>query len=762
MRPFAAIVLIFTLAVPSLSLGADQAGSNQAALVGYSPRASQSEREWEAKFRAIPDPTNLREYMRRLSARPHHVGSPYDKDNAEWILARFKEWGLDAHIERFDVLFPTPKVRVLEMLAPVKFTAKLEEAALAVDPTSNQKSEQLPTYNAYSIDGDVTGPLVFVNYGLPEDYEKLDRLGISVKGAIVIAKYYHSWRGVKPKVAAEHGAIGCLIYSEPQDDGYTRDNVFPAGPMRPSDGVQRGSVMDFASASPGDPLTPGIGATSDAKRLSLKEAKSITKIPVLPISYGDAEPLLAALAGPMAPDGWRGSLPIPYHVGPGPAQVHLKVAFNWDIKPVYDVIAKIPGSMAPDEWIVRGNHHDAWVNGAEDPISAQVSLLEEARSMSLLLKQGWKPRRTIIYCAWDGEEPMLLGSTEWVETHADELREHAAVYINTDGNDRGVLNMGGSHSLEQFINGVARDIEDPETKMTVWQRAQLSKIAEAKSADDRKELRQRADLRIDALGSGTDFTAFLDHLGVATLDLGYGGEDEEGIYHSIYDDFYWYTHFSDTDFVYGRALAQTVGTSVMRLADAEVLPFDFVNFADTVGMYTKNLEKLLADKQEEIRERNQELDEGMFKATFDPRRPTVAPVREEVPPHLNFAPMQNAVDSLTRSAKHYQQALSQKEASLGDDAVTAKLGALNRELMESERRLTNAEGLPRRPWYKHLLYAPGVYTGYGVKTVPGVREGIEQKRYAEAEQEMVRVAKALEDDSALIESAARQLEGAGR
>ena len=398
MRPFAAIVLIFTLVVPSLSFGADQVGSNQAALVGYSPRASQSEREWEAKFRAIPDPANLREYMRRLSARPHHVGSPYDKDNAEWILAHFKEWGLDAHIERFDVLFPTPKVRVVEMLAPTKFTAKLEEPALAVDPTSNQKSEQLPTYNAYSIDGDVTGPLVFVNYGLPEDYEKLDRLGISVKGAIVIAKYLHSWRGVKPKVAAEHGAIGCLIYSEPQDDGYTRDNVFPAGPMRPADGVQRGSVMDFASASPGDPLTPGIGATPDAKRLSLKEAKSITKIPVLPISYGDAQPLLAALAGPMAPDGWRGSLPIPYHVGPGPARVHLKVAFNWDIKPVYDVIAKIPGSVAPDEWIVRGNHHDAWVNGAEDPISAQVSLLEEARALSLLLKQGWKPRRTIIYC----------------------------------------------------------------------------------------------------------------------------------------------------------------------------------------------------------------------------------------------------------------------------------------------------------------------------------------------------------------------------
>lgn len=755
MRTWASMLLVISLIVPSLAYGADDA-----VLVGYSPRNSQSEREWETKFRAIPDPANLREYMRRLAARPHHVGSPYDKDNAEWILARFKEWGLDAHIEKFDVLFPTPKVRVVEMVSPTKFAAKLDEPVIAIDPTSNQKAEQLPTYNAYSIDGDVTAPLVFVNYGLPEDYEKLDRLGISVKGAIVIAKYYHSWRGVKPKVAAEHGAIGCLIYSEPKDDGYSVDKVFPDGPMRNPDGVQRGSVMDFASSNPGDPLTPGWGAVEGAKRLPIKEAKSITKIPVMPISYGDAQPLLAALAGPMAPEEWRGALPIPYHVGPGPAKVHLKVEFNWDIKPVYDVIAKIPGSVAPEEWIVRGNHHDAWVNGAEDPISAQVSLLEEARALGQLLKQGWKPRRTIIYCAWDGEEPMLLGSTEWAEAHADELQAHAAVYINSDSNDRGLLSMGGSHSLEQFINGVAREIEDPETKMTVWKREQLSRLAEAKTAEDRQELRQRADLRIDALGSGTDFTAYLDHLGIATLDLGFGGEDEQGIYHSIYDDFYWYTHFSDTEFVFGRALAQTVGTSVMRLADAEVLPFDFVDFADTVDMYKKELQKLLAAKQDEIRERNQEVEDGVFKATFDPRRPTVAPVKEQVPPHLNFAPLENAVESVTRSAKHYQQALASKQASLGDETVAGKLAAVNRELMTSERKLTNADGLPRRLWYKHLLYAPGVYSGYGVKTIPGVREGIEQKRYAEADAEIVRVAKALEDEAVVIDSAARTLESA--
>src|SRR5271166_1728935 len=640
MQRFILALLVISFCVPS-SIADSAEAKADAPIYGFSAQHARSEREWESKFKALPNAQKQRDYMQLLTARPHHVGSAYDKQNAEWILARFKEWGLDAKIETFKVLFPTPKKRLVELIAPTHFVAKLQEPALAEDPTSNQRDEQLPTYNAYSRDGDVTAPLVYVNYGLTDDYERLQRLGVSVQGAIVIARYGNAWRGMKPKIAAEHGAVGCIIYSDPKDDGYFGGDVFPKGAMRPDQGVQRGSVMDFASNYPGDPLTPDRG-DPNAPRMTASNAPSITRIPTMPISYGDAQPLLASLTGPLAPEEWRGALPIAYYVGPGAAKVHLVVESNWDIKDVNDVIARIPGSSEGDEWVVRGNHHDGWVNGAEDPISAQVALLEEARSFGELLKEGWKPKRTIIYCAWDGEEPMLLGSTEWVETHAAELREHAAVYINTDGNDRGVLTMNGSHSLEQFVNGVARDIEDPETKMTVWQRTQLNKIAEAKSADDRKELRQRADLRIDALGSGTDFTAYLDHLGIASLNLGYGGEDEEGIYHSIYDDFYWYTHFSDTDFVYGRALAQTVGTSVMRLADAEVLPFDFVDFADTVQKYTKDLEKLLTDKQEEIRERNQELDEGVFKATLDPRRPTVAPQKEEIPPHLNFAPMQNA------------------------------------------------------------------------------------------------------------------------
>ncbi|HEY7860638.1 MAG TPA: PA domain-containing protein, partial [Gemmatimonadaceae bacterium] len=366
-----------------------------ATLLGFSDSSSRAERDWEAKFKAIPDTARMRSEMKLLTAHPHHVGSPYDKTNAEWILAQLKSYGLDAHIESFDVLFPTPVERVVELVAPTHFVAKLQEPAFPQDPTSNQRAEALPTYNAYSIDGDVTAPLVYVNFGIPADYDELARHNVSVKGAIVIARYGGSWRGIKPKVAAEHGAVGCLIYSDPRDDGYAAGTVMPNGPMRPRDGVQRGSVADMP-LYPGDPLTPGVGATKDAKRLAVADAKTITKIPVLPISYGDAQPLLEALGGPLAPESWRGALPITYRLGAGPAKVHLKVKSTWTLKPLYDVIATIPGSTEPDQWVIRGNHHDAWVNGAEDPIAGLVPELEEARALGVLLKQGWHPRRTII------------------------------------------------------------------------------------------------------------------------------------------------------------------------------------------------------------------------------------------------------------------------------------------------------------------------------------------------------------------------------
>jgi N-acetylated-alpha-linked acidic dipeptidase len=729
-------------------------------LFGYSAESSRVERQWEEKLRAIPSPDNLRAYMQHLSARPHHVGSDYDKKNAEWIAAKFTEFGLDTHIEQFDVLFPTPKERVVELVdGGPKFVAKLQEPALTEDPTSDQQAEQLPTYNAYSIDGDVTAPLVYVNYGIPEDYEQLDRLGISVKGKIVIARYYHSWRGIKPKVAAEHGAIGCLIFSDPHEDGFMQGDTFPKGAYRPTDGVQRGSVADMPYY-PGDPLTPGVGATKNAKRLKIEDAATITKIPVLPISYGDAQPLLAALTGPVAPAEWRGGLAITYHVGPGPAKVHLKVKSNWETKPIYDVIAKIPGSTVPDEWVIRGNHHDAWVNGAEDPISGLVAVLEEARAAGELVKAGWKPKRTIIYCAWDGEEPGLLGSTEWAEEHYDELRAHAVAYINSDGNGRGYLNIEGSHTLEKFSNDIAHEISDPETKLSAWKRQQLRQIANAKTTEQREEIRKRADLRIPALGSGSDYTAFLQHDGVAALNIGFGGEDTGGIYHSVYDDFYWFTHFSDTEFVYERALAQTGGTAVLRLADADLLPFEFGDFADTVQTYLKELKTLSQKMQDDMKERNRELEEGVFKATNDPRRPLLPPPAETVPPHLNFAPMENATDALTHSAADYRKALEQANANGGAALASASLADVNRLLIESERKLTNTEGLPNRPWFKHQLYAPGFYTGYAAKTVPAVREAIEQKQWKQADDAIVVVARVLQGEAELISSAAAKLTAA--
>ena len=734
------------------ALSAQETG--KPALLGFTAYSAATELDLEKRFRAIPDPDRMRAAMQLLSARPHHVGSPYDKQNAEWILEQYKKWGWDAHIETFQVLFPTPKSRLLEMGA---WRAKLEEPTLAIDPTSGQKNEQLPTYNAYSPDGDVTAPLIYVNYGLVDDYEQLARQGIDVKGAIVLARYGHSWRGIKPKLAAEHGAVGCLIFSDPADDGFREDAVFPDGPMRPSQGVQRGSVLD-APLYPGDPLTPGVGATADAKRLKREDAASLAKIPTLPISYGDAQPLLAALAGPVAPESWRGALPLTYRIGPSTTKVHLQLAFNWDLKPVNDVIATMRGSEEPDVWILRANHHDGWVNGAADPISGQVALLEEARALGQLAQSGWKPKRTIIYCSWDGEEPMLLGSTEWAEEHAEELKAHAAIYINSDGNDRGYLAAAGSHSLEPLVNQVARAIDDPETHATVWSRWQAGALVSG-TVQAQKEATSRGDLRIGALGSGSDFSAFLDHLGIASLDVSYGGEDNDGIYHSIYDDFYWYTHFADTSFVYGRALAQTNGTLVLRMAQADLLPYDFAALADTLHTYTSELKALLETRRTEAEERKAALNANAYALTSDPRHPLAPPAALETPPYLNFAPLENALTALDKAAAHFSQARAE---AIGKDVPAARLKALNEELAQAERKLTSPQGLPRRPWMQHLIYAPGWYTGYDAKTLPGPREAIEERRYSDADEQIARVAQAIQGESAFVEKIAGELEAASR
>jgi N-acetylated-alpha-linked acidic dipeptidase len=527
--------------------------------------------------------------------------------------------------------------------------------------------------------------------------------------------------------------------------------------MRNKDGVQRGSVMDMLQY-PGDPLTPGVAALPGAPRLRLADAPTITKIPVLPISYGDAQPLLEAMTGPVAPAHWRGRLPITYRLGPGSARVHLKVVANWDIKPVYDVIARITGSTYPDEWVIRGNHHDAWVNGASDPVSGMAPELEEARAFGGLLKAGWRPKRTIVYAAWDGEEPMLLGSTEWVEKHEADLKK-AVVYINSDGNERGFLSAEGSHTLEHFVNEVAKDIKDPESGLSVWKRLQANRILNG-SPESRAEARSRADLRLGALGSGSDYSPFLQHAGTPTLALSYGGEDNDGIYHSIYDDFYHYTKFKDTDFVYGRALAETMGTAVIRLADADLLPFEFTNLADTVSRYSTELQTLLKSRQDTIRDQNRAIDEQLYDAVNDPKRPMVPPGKKEMPPALNFAPLQNATTELTEAANRYHKAAEAAQPRLAGAPDAIK--AVNERLIQSERELTDQGGLPRRSWYRHLLYAPGTETGYGVKTLPGAREGIEQERYAEAEREIIRIAEALMREAKLLDAASADLEKLAR
>jgi len=699
-------------------------------LSGFDETSSHQQFQLEAAYDSYLSAANIDSGIRIMSAHPHHVGSPGNKAVVDYIYNKFKSWGYDVQVETFYVPFPTPKERLLEMTGPVNYKASLTEPALKEDATSSQAREQLPTYNCWSPDGDVTGELVFVNYGIPEDYERLARMGISVKGKIVIAKYGRSWRGIKPKVAQEHGAIGCLIYSDPKDDGYYQGEVYPKGAFKSEYGVQRGSVMDMP-IYPGDPLTPGIGATKDAKRIALSEAPTLLKIPVLPISYHDAEPLLRALDGPVAPEDWRGALPMTYHVGPGKTQVHLKLAFNWDTKTINDVIAKMPGSEYPDEWVIRGNHHDGWVNGAADPISGQSALLEEARAVSELRKTGWKPKRTIVYCAWDGEEPGLLGSTEWVEEHAEELQKKAVVYINSDENGRGFLEVGGSHALETFMNEVARDVTDPETNVSIAERRHSRELVNAEESGKlRKDLFQKKTFALSALGSGSDFSPFLQHLGIPSFNLGFGGESSGGEYHSIYDSYDDFRRFKDPTFQYGVVLAKTAGRTTLRMADATLLPFDFRAFYKTVSGYASELMTSLDQMREATALSNQVLRENHYSYAKDPTVKQLPPAAKTEVPFLDFSPLQNALGRLEAATNHLSDSLVRSRP------TGSRADVINQALYKAEQQLLSDKGLPRRPWYRHAIYAPGFYTGYGVKTLPGIREAIEQRNWKEAQEQI--------------------------
>jgi N-acetylated-alpha-linked acidic dipeptidase len=717
-----------------------------APLLGFTPAGSTAERAREATFDAALAPDDLREWMRRLSARPHHVGSPYDADNARYLQGLLTGFGFDARIEHFEALFPTPTRRVLELTAPTHFVASLQETPLASDPTSAQTSEQLPLYNAYSRDGDVNAELVYVNYGVPADYDELARHGIDVRGKIVIVRYGESWRGIKPKVAAEHGAVGCIIYSDPRDDGYWQGDAYPLGVERNPTSAQRGSVADIP-IYPGDPSSPGVGSVPGVKHLPLDKITTLTKIPVLPISATDAAPLLAALGGPVAPAGWRGALPFTYHLGAGPARVHLALAFDWKIRPLYDVVAKLRGSLRPDEWVIRGNHHDAWVNGAEDPLAGTVALLAEAKAIGTLARAGDVPKRTIVFTLWDGEEPGLLGSTAWVETHQAELTAKAAVYVNSDTNDRGYLFCEGSHSLQAVVSGVADDVIDPERQVSVKSR-ELSALRVATFNGTGTPGNDGTAFKIDALGSGSDFSSFIQHAGVATLDLGYGGEDDTGSYHSIFDSFAEYTRLKDgRNFAYGVTLAKTAGRIVLRFANSDILPYEFSPSATTIAGYVDELKKLLVQERTSTTKGNALIADGSFAVATDPRTTYVPPTPLPAVPSLDFSTLDTAAAAVRASAAAY-------DAELGRLPSGAAGAAVDTALIATEKALLG-NGLPGRPWYRHELYAPGLYTGYGVKTMPAIREAIEQRDWSTARAGIVSVSVALTRYAAAIDAATR-------
>ncbi len=711
----------------SITLKAQVPGSPKP-IPGFTEKTSAQQLQSEALFDQHLSAEEIGNTIKALSAHPHNIGSAGSKAVADEIAARLKSYGFNTKIETYQVLFPTPKVRELELTAPTTFKALLKEPALKEDATSGQP-DQLPTYNAWSADGDVTAELVFVNYGLPSDYEQLERLGIDVKGKIVIAKYGRSWRGIKPKVAQEHGAVGCIIYSDPKDDGYYQGDVYPKGAFKNEYGVQRGSVMDMV-IYPGDPLTPNVGATDSAQRLDRFKATNLLKIPVLPISYHDARPLLEALQGPVAPDDWRGALPITYHIGPGKAKVHLRAEFDWKLRPCYDVIGMLEGDDYPDEWVIRGNHHDAWVNGAGDPVSGLAAMLEEAKSIGNLVKTGWRPKRTLVYCAWDGEEPGLLGSTEWVEDHAAELQQKAVVYINSDGNGRGFLHAGGSHALEPLMEEIAKTVIDPQTKVSLLERKRAYDIVKANSMSAKKELLSKRTLVLSALGSGSDYSSFLQHTGIPSLNLEFGGEDEGGEYHSIYDSYDDYRRFKDPGFNYGVALAQTAGRAALRMADASILPFNFKNLYNTINGYVTDLMSQTDQMRENTLIENQVIRSRAYKLAADPTEVYNVPrVKEEVP-YLDYSQLQNALNDLEKVAKVLSDTLLKTVANNTDH------GPINKLLYQAEQQLLTVKGLPYRPWYRHTLYAPGFYTGYGVKTMPGIREAIEQRKWEQAQQQI--------------------------
>jgi N-acetylated-alpha-linked acidic dipeptidase len=690
---------------------------------GFAPARVEAERALEQKLRAVPDAQHAESDLRHLTSEPHIAGSEASHRVAEWLRDQYHSYGFDADIVSYSVWLPQPRAVKLEMIAPEKKTLASPEQPFEVDKDTYDK-RAVVAYNAYSPSADVSASVVYVNYGMPEDYQQLEGLGISVEGKIAIARYGHGYRGIKTKLAEEHKAVGLVIFSDPQDDGYMAGDAFPRGPWRPMSGIQRGSVL-YTEIYPGDPLTPGTGATPDAKRLAPADATNLPRIPTLPINAQDAAVILAQLGGPHVPKGWQGGLPFTYHVGPGQAEVHMKLVMDYQQRPLYDVIAKLHGTD-DGEWIMMGNHHDAWVFGAVDPNSGTSVMLETARALGELARSGWKPRRTIVMCEWDGEEPGLLGSTEWVEANRAELQSKALIYMNTDVGVAGP-NFGASAtpSLKQFVRDAARDVQDPRASRSIYDvwRERLAQARENANGTARRDPPPdpSGEVPLGALGAGSDFCPFFDHAGIPSMDMGFGGD--YGVYHALYDDFYWMKHFGDPTFAYHATAARILATMALRFDEADLLPFDYAAYASEIAHAANDVV---------VRAGAQTNGETKLKAVTE------------------------AATELSAAASRATQALKNISSETIDPAKAMKI---NRALSSVEQAFLAPEGLSGRPWYKHTIYAPGSYAGYAAEVMPGVSEALDRRDAATLRREEESLAAALRRAAARLDDIARIASG---
>jgi N-acetylated-alpha-linked acidic dipeptidase len=701
------IVAVVTAALGMVWLSAQSGAQMSRPLRGFSAASSAKELDRERELKALPSATANEADFDVMTAEPHHAGSPYEIKLADYVADSFRKIGMQSTKYEYSVLLPWPGERRIDIVAPDQVKLRVEEEKIRGDQWAD-KPGILPAYNAYSPSGDVTGEIVYVNFGVPADYETLAKLGVDVKGKIVLARYGGSWRGIKPKVAAEHGAIACIIYSDPHEDGYFQGDAYPDGPFRGAGMIQRGSVMDMPRY-PGDPSTPDRPSKPGVERLLMDQIKTFSPIPVQPMSYGDAVEILKRLKGQVAPSEWRGSLPITYRIGPGPAKVHMRLQMDYAQRRLINVVGKITGAVAPEEWIVVGSHRDAWVYGASDSVSGHVSMMSVARAMSEMMKSGWRPRRSILFVSWDGEEQGLLGSTEWVEDLAVELEAHVAVYVNRDAGAGGTnFNGNAVHSLTPFVHELAQSIQPEGSNRTLYEGWLIRSREQAPASGGQTTLRTPP---VGALGSGSDYTAFLDHVGIASLDFGLNAPGVDGSYHSTYDNPTWFKKYIDPQFKFSVLATQTTGVALLRLADAELLPFDYESYGRQILEYVDDIEQ------------------QAVKASPDRAR------------QIDFAALKSAAEAFADAGVALR---GRADVVLGGSPAATELAALNRKLMMAERGLIEPAGLPDRPWYRHVIYAPGLYTGYGVKTIPGVREAVDAGNFARAAEQARVVVRALQ------------------